>query len=229
MMKCSLLLGVLSLALSTAACLDPASPEVADPASSDEAVAPAADQLRPFYAASFDHEPTEAELQADLNRFVAEARAGGSRLPVSPIDPIPLPLQPGQKLVRVTAKTSDITDAGTGQADNVWFSGTWDRSSSVVTTNFFLDYPNRNDLNQNTTLSFYYVLNVGVGTQDRFLQARLYNTSTDGWHCHSVNIHEVNRLDTYRNQALPFNQWVDSPNQSPTTYLSATNTSWLSY
>lgn len=223
-MKWSVFCGLVFMMGSSTACLEP------DGRAPEETGAPATiEEHRPFYVASFDHVPTEEEIQGDLDLFIAEARGGGSRAPVDPIYPVPLPLQAGQKLVRIDATTSDITSAGTADSFEVFFRGTWRRGSVPFTQNFRLSEPHQVNLGRGTTNIYYYVLNMGPNSSDQFVSGLLTNTSTDGWHCHSIKITESNRSGGVRTQSLPFSVWVDTPDYSPTEPVLATSLGILTY
>lgn len=200
---------------------------------SDEAGDLAIRENHPFHVAVFDHVPTEDEVRADLERFARTARGGdGVSMLVTPTGLI-LP-QPGQKLVRIDATTSNIANAGTNSADKVRFTGIWQAGTGQQFFEVFvLDNPNRNDLDRNTLSIFYYLLDVGTHvpglTADRFLQGQISNSSTDGWHCSNLTLAETNHAGATRLQSLPFNQWVDYPSPATSSWLVGNNNTWLGY
>lgn len=197
--------------------------------------------LRPFHVAVFDHEPTEEEVEAEFLEFqqsigdlVAEDDPVGLIGPTGAYIPAL-----GHKLVRIDAITSNISDAGTDATDAIRFTGKWDAKNAggvylgQYSETFILNNPGVDDLDRNTTSIFYYLVNPGnyiVGTtQDRFVQGKIANVSTDGWHCHWLEARDYSHSMISRLQTLVFNQWVDSPTIPVSPWLPATNTSWKSY
>lgn len=222
-MQRSAFLGVVFLMALGAGCLG------AEAVGPEEVGEPAILENQPFYVAVFDHVPTEEELQADLVQYMLKANpeAGISAL-VNPTD-WTLPAS-GQKLVRIAATTSNITDAGTDNAGSVRFTGIWQAASlQQFSETFVLDNYGIDDLDRNTVSVFYYLLNVGAYTTDRFVQGRISNTSTDGWHCNSISLTESNYVGGARTQSLPFNQWVDYPTLVYSSWIAASDHAWLSY
>lgn len=89
------------------------------------------------------------------------------------------------------------------------------------------------DLDRNTTSIFYYLMNLNAyvpgATQDKFLQGKIANVSTDGWHCSQLRVRDYSHALTHRLQSLAFNQWVDSPTVPESGWLPATSSGWKSY
>jgi hypothetical protein len=226
-MKPSVLFGLAFLMVTGAACLDT---ETAAPEGTGDLVIR---ENHPFHVAVFDHVPTEDEVRADLARFLMAAHDKPDITALTTPTGFILP-QPGQKLVRIDAATSNIANAGTDRADKVQFTGVWQAGTGQQFPDVFvLDNPNRNDLNQNTLSIFYYLLDVDQHVpglvQDRFLRGQISNSSSDGWHCSSITLAETNHAATTRVQSLPFNQWVDYPSPATSSWLLASNSSWLDY
>jgi hypothetical protein len=225
MKKRSGLLGLAFLMTWSTACLDP---EAAGP---EEVDGVAARTHQPFHVAVFDHAPTEAELAADLAQHLAAARGDTAISNLEP-DDFELP-GAGHKLVRISATTSDISNAGTDDP-TVSFVGVWkDFENEQYTEIFHLDNDDVDDLNRDTVSVFYYLLNVGEYASDtltdKFLKGQVVNTGTDGWHCRDIALEERNDVGTTRTQSLGFNQWVDAPSKIESSWASASNTNWLSY
>jgi hypothetical protein len=195
-----------------------------------------AEALRPFHVAVFDHEPTEEEIEAEFEEF--QQSIGDLVVednPVAIVGPTGY-IAPGvgQKLVRIDAVTSNISDAGTDATDAIRFTGRWDTNAGPeYIETFILNNPGVDDLDRNTTSIFYYLMNPGAyvpgATQDKFLQGKIANVSTDGWHCSQVKVRDYNRFLSARLQSLAFNQWVDSPTVPESGWLPATDSSWKSY
>ncbi len=226
-MKSITLFGLALLTMASVACLDP---ETADP---DEAGDLEIRENLPFHVAVFDHVPTEDEVHADLARFLATTSGeDGLSMLVSPTGFI-LP-QRGQKLVRIDATTSNISDAGTDAAKKVRFTGVWQAGSlQQFAESFVLDNPNVDDLDRNTVSIFYYLLNVGQYvpglTQDRFVEGQISNTGSNAWHCNNIALVERNYTGITRSQSLPFNQWVEYPSRTTSSWLVGNNNAWLTY
>lgn len=192
--------------------------------------------LRPFHVAVFDHEPTEEEIEAEFREFqqsigdlVTEDDPVAIVGPTGYIAPIP-----GQKLVRIEAITSNISNAGTDATDAIRFTGRWDTNAGPeYLETFILNNPGVDDLDRNTTSIFYYLMNLNAyvagASQDKFLQGKIANVSTDGWHCSQLKVRDYSHALTYRSQSLAFNQWVDSPTVPESGWLPATNSGWKSY
>ena len=195
-----------------------------------------AEGLRPFHVAVFDHEPTEEEIEEEFREF--QASIGGLVIesePVAIVGPTGY-IAPGvgQKLVRIDAVTSNISDAGTDATDAIRFTGRWDTNAGPeYLETFILNNPGVDDLDRNTTSIFYYLMNLNAyvagATQDKFMQGKIANVSTDGWHCSQVKVRDYNRFLTARLQTLVFNQWVDSPTAPESGWWPATDVSWKSY
>jgi hypothetical protein len=224
--QCGVLLGLAFLIVLAGACVDGGAldPEAAD---SEAAGDPAGRAHHPFHVAVFDHAPTEAELQAELAEFLAAARGeagsssqlnpGGWQHPAS-----------GQKLVRIAAATSNISNAGT-DSPGVQFRGWWNRAGGSTAYEFFvLDNPSIDDLNRNTVSVFYYLINVGNIT-DQFVKGEISNSGSDGWHCDTITLTESNNGGGARTQSLPFRQWVDYPSPMVSSQIFANNSAWLGY
>lgn len=226
---------VLSTLLS--ACVEqPVDDEIALVDEDDDVSLADAEGLRPFHVAVFDHQPTEEEIEAEFREFqqsigdlVNEDDPVAIVGPTGYIAPIP-----GQKLVRLEAITSNIANAGTDATDAIRFTGRWDTNAGPeYLETFILNNPGVDDLDTNTTSIFYYLMNlngyVAGATQDKFLQGKIANVSTDGWHCNQLKVRDYSHTLTYRSQSLVFNQWVDSPTVPESGWLPATNSSWKSY
>lgn len=191
--------------------------------------------LRPFHVAVFDHEPTEEEIEAEFLEFqasigdlAAENDPAGLLGPMGYIAPAV-----GQKLIRLDAITSNISGAGANAP--IQFTGAWQTNlgGQQYIETFSLDNPGVNDLERNTTSIYYYLVNLGAyvpgATQDKFLQGKISNWGTDGWHCSQMYVKDRNYLGYQRTQSLPFNQWVDSPTIPESPWMNGNNTAWMSY
>lgn len=228
-------------ALLSACAAEPMDDEIALLDEDDEESLADEEGLRPFHVAVFDHEPTEEEIAAEFREFqqsigdfVAEDDPAAIVIPTGYIAP-----GVGQKLVRIDAVTSNISDAGTDATDAIRFTGRWDARNAVGNNlgqyieTFILNNPGVDDLDRNTTSIFYYLMNPGAyiagTTQDKFVQGKIANVSTDGWHCSQVRVRDYNRFLSARLQSLAFNQWVDSPTVPESGWLPATDVSWKSY
>lgn len=185
--------------------------------------------LMPFHVATFDHYPSEAELEGALADLTAKEGTLGVQYPTDPRWPAA-----GQKRVTIIATTADVKDAGTDKANHVYTRAYWRvNSGQQYNEKFVLDAPGRDDLDRDTVHAFYYMMNLSQyangATQDQFIRAKIGNTSTDGWLCEFIELRDMNNQGTSRTQALPFNTWVDSPSSPESPLLNGTNTSWLSY
>lgn len=201
-----------------------------------------ADGLLPFHAVTFDHTPTEEEMDLELRAFMA-SRASAAAIddlgleddpsaalpPLSNISPLP-----GQKLVRVQAYTSNLPDAGTDDANYVRLTAQWATpNGGQYIESFIFDNPSVDDLDAGSVSVFYYLMNMRHyapgSTRDRFVRGRISTTSQDGWHCTQVRIQDRNHAGGTRLQSLPFNRWVDWPLRPQSGWMAGNNTSWLGY
>ena len=223
-MKHGMSLGLAFLMMWSTACLDPGAGgrgDATDPARARE----------PFHVAAFDHVPTEHEIAADFEQFLVATHGDAAISSLAPTtNSTP---GAGQKLVRIDATTSDITNAGTDDP-TVSFIGIWeDNDSEQYTETFLLNKANHNDLERNKTDIYYYLLDVGDYIsgllKDRFVKGQISNTGTDGWHCEGVVLLEKNHAGSLRSQSMPFDQWVDSPAVVVSSWIDATNNAPLTY
>jgi hypothetical protein len=220
-MKWSVLCGLVILSMWSAGCL---SPEPGEPEPADEL----AGEHHPIVVARFDHDPTPDEVRAELDRLLAKASIGAGSSAINPGGGAP---GAGQKGVLIKATTSDISKAGTDDASKVRFIGRWQAGNFTDYSEVFTLNTDRDDLDRASVSIFYYLVGmryVGM-TQDRFLEGQISNGSNDGWHCSSIQVLESNYMGVERAQWLPFNQWVQSPSTPVSSWLSATNSSWLGY
>lgn len=191
--------------------------------------------LRPFHVAVFDHQPTEEEVEAEFLEFqgsirdlAAENDPAGLLGAMGYIAPAV-----GQKLIRLDAVTSNISGAGANAP--LEFTGRWltNVGGQQYVETFSLDNPGVDDTERNTTSIFYYLVNLGNyvpgATQDKFLQGKIANWGTDGWHCSVMYVKDRNYLGYQRTQSLPFNQWVDSPTVTESPWMNGNNITWMSY
>lgn len=202
---------------------------LADPVSVD-----AKDGLSPFFTASFDHAPTQGEIDQALMSFIASPGGNehqGVVAPGSATAP-----SPGYKLVTLTVKTGSFSGDGMDAAAQAYFLGTWFANTAGTpsyTERFILDDPSRDDLNRSSTNVFYYLLRLNSyvpgATADQFVRGRIGNTSTDRWRCEYIWVDDRNYLGTSRIQALYFNTSVEAPGPQESGDLNATNLTWLSY
>lgn len=185
---------------------------------------------RPFFVATFDHEPSAAEADAALASFAAEQAARAARGEIGALDHSPSSGSPGQqqKLVQINAKTSDLANAGTDNSKNFRFEASWfgPAGQDGFIERFILDNPGRADLNRNETSVFYYVINA-ARTSDIFFTGRLLSTSNDAWHCEAVRLTESNRLGGGRVNDLTVGKWIDANRNSG--YLLYSSAQPLSY
>lgn len=233
-----LMLGMLSSMV--AACAMEEASEMGERSARSDEAAPADVALevrathRPFFVATFDHEPSAAESDAALARFVAQQSASeqhGSG-EVGAMDHAPLPGSPGlpgirEKVVQIHAATSNLANAGTDNSKNFRFEGTWfgPAGQDGFVDRFILDNPGQPDLNRNETSVFYYKLNA-PRTSDYFFAGRLLSTSNDAWHCASVILTERSR-DGARVNLLVVDKWIDANRDSG--YIPYSNGAELRY
>jgi hypothetical protein len=185
--------------------------------------------LMPFHVASFDHYPSDAELEGALTELTAKDGALGIQHPTEPRWPAA-----GQKRVTIIATTADVKDAGTDEAAHVYMRAYWRvNGAQQYNEKFVLNAADRDDLDRDTVHAFYYLMNLSQyapgATQDQFVNAKIGNTSTDGWLCEFIELRDMNYQGTSRTQSLPFNTWVDSPSVPESPLLNGTSTSWLNY
>jgi hypothetical protein len=193
---------------------------------------------RPIHVAVFDHPPTREEIDLELARHERESRGRGRvqlfSIPDQTPRTSPPAISPGQKRVTITAATSDIQSAGTDDAGEAFFRGRWNPSSGLdYSVRFFLNAPNRDDLDRDSWCVFYYLINVpnysGGATSDAFQYGTIGNTSTDAWHCASIELEDRNHFQQTRTQHLPFNTWVDDAYAPESSAIIRTDATLLSY
>ena len=176
---------------------------------------PAQEGLLPFHSATFDHMPTQTEIDQELMRFLSSEQGKGHHEEVNPGSNI-FP-SPGYKLVTLTVKTGGNSGDGMDSANRAYFHGVWLATSGSLPSyseRFVLDVPGRDDLNRGSTNIFFYTLRlasyVSGATADVFQRGRVGNTSTDRWHCEYVFVDEKNYLGTSRGQNLYYNGSFES-------------------
>lgn len=189
--------------------------------------------LRPIHAAAFDHPPTQEEIDREFQGFLRSQRAAASTsFSLNPT--VPQGLAPGYKLVTIIAYTSYLSNAGTDEADHVYFRGFWTTDTGQnYSESFILNNPGVDDLDRGDIDVFYYVMNVrhyvAGATRDLFISGKIGNTDTDGWHCQRLVVTDENHFGVPRQQTLAFNQWVDYPSPMESPWMAGSNSSWLSY
>src|SRR5690606_6912707 len=101
--------------------------------------------LMPFHVATFDHYPTEAEVEGALAELEAKGGVESTLNPTNPAWPAP-----GQKRVTIIATTANKKDAGTDDAKYVYVRAYWRAygASSNYNEKLVLNAPNRDDLNR---------------------------------------------------------------------------------
>lgn len=183
-------------------------------------------EIKPVLSLVYDHEPTSKELLEDAFKSMGISKD----LPNN--NNFEYPNAMHEKLVILVVKTADYKNAGTDKAASCRFIGRWvNELGNYKTEYFILDNTNRDDLNRNSCLAFYYFYNESNNT-DRFISGRLKNSSSDGWLCEYVKYTDYScsgSRETYLFWGDPNNDWVQSDGTQLSSEKFSQISTWLNY